>query len=352
MPKLSVARSPAAAVLARRGAWAYEVGDCLRLTAALPDDSIDLIVTSPPYPWARTYSIGFKMDVETWTRWMVSFVRIAARKCRGLIAINCDGHTRGHRYHPAPYLLMADLHRAGFTLRRPVVFHRVGIPGSGGRDWFRADTEPVVCVARPGRLPWSDNTACGHPPKWAPGGAMSHRMTGGERVNQWGGRMNTRSSGSQRRAHGGRQDGGRPSHQLATRRATRGSRNGDTHAEDSYTPPAMANPGNLRQQLYTADEVAALLADAGDVLHTVVGGGCMGHPAAHQNEAPFPTVLPELFVRSFCRPGGVVLDPFCGSGTTIQSALEHGRRAIGFDRRPSQRAVAAGRMRTVIPVGV
>ena len=31
-------------------------------------------------------------------------------------------------------------------------------------------------IGREGKLPWSDNTACGHPPKWAPGGEMSHRL--------------------------------------------------------------------------------------------------------------------------------------------------------------------------------
>ena len=35
----------------------------------------------------------------------------------------------------------ADLKRAGFNMRKPPVFHRVGIPGSGGPDWLRNDYE-------------------------------------------------------------------------------------------------------------------------------------------------------------------------------------------------------------------
>ena len=62
----------------------------------------------------------------------------------------------------------------------------------------------------------------------------------------------------------------------------------------------------------------------------------MGHSLAHENEAPFPESLVEPFVRCFCPPDGVVLDPFCGSGTTLAVALRLGRGAIGVDIRESQ----------------
>ncbi len=44
----------------------------------------------------------------------------------------------------------------------------------------------------------------------------------------------------------------------------------------------------------------------------------------------------EYFVRSFCRPGGTVFDPFCGSGTTMATAIRCGRNAFGIDIRKSQ----------------
>jgi site-specific DNA-methyltransferase (adenine-specific) len=36
--------------------------------------------------------------------------------------------------------------------------------------------------------------------------------------------------------------------------------------------------------------------------------------------------------RLACPPGGVVLDPFAGSGTTLQAAVEEGFSAIGMER--------------------
>ena len=47
--------------------------------------------------------------------------------------------------------------------------------------------------------------------------------------------------------------------------------------------------------------------------------------------APFPDALVEQCLAVGCPPDGVVLDPFCGSGTTMRVALENGRSAIGIE---------------------
>ena len=48
-----------------------------------------------------------------------------------------------------------------------------------------------------------------------------------------------------------------------------------------------------------------------------------------------PTVKPQSLMRWLCRlvtpPGGLVLDPFCGSGSTGCAALKEGFRFIGID---------------------
>lgn len=47
--------------------------------------------------------------------------------------------------------------------------------------------------------------------------------------------------------------------------------------------------------------------------------------------AVFPEALPATCIRAGCRPGGVVLDPFSGSGTTGLAALKAGCRYVGID---------------------
>ena len=274
--------------------------DAIDFLHAQEDDSIDLLFTSPPYELARTYGIRERMvGGEDWVKWMFAVVKAASPKVKGLIAINCEGQTRNYRYSMTPFLLAADLHRAGYNLRKPVVFHRVGIPGSGGPDWLRNDWEPIICVTRRGRLPYADNTACGHPPKWAPGGPMSNRTTKGHRV-RFPDRLN--------------QDGNRGEKRMGAPR---------------YQGVDIANPGN--------------------VIKCIVGGSAMGHALAHENEAPFPLELPTFFVKSFAPPGGVVCDPFSGSGTTAEAAIANGRNFIGCDIRQSQVDLTTRRYRTVTP---
>jgi DNA modification methylase len=47
--------------------------------------------------------------------------------------------------------------------------------------------------------------------------------------------------------------------------------------------------------------------------------------------APFPDELVERCLTVGCKPGGTVLDPFSGSGTTLRVALRFKRPAIGID---------------------
>ncbi|MBE3119590.1 MAG: site-specific DNA-methyltransferase [Candidatus Atribacteria bacterium] len=293
-------------------------GDCLPIMQGMEADSVDLVFCSPPYEAARTYGIAFNLRGQEWVNWAVPRYMECCRICKGLVAWVVEGQTKDFRWSATPLLLMADLHRAGVRLRKPPIFKRVGIPGSGGPDWWRNDYEFIVCASK-GRLPWSDNTANGHPPRWAPGGAMSHRVSSGGRVNQWGHSY----------ASGGTGSIGtdnitctkpRPSHKLQTRRKA----NGERLRDGEYTEPVLANAGN--------------------VVECIVGGGVMGSDFANDNEAPFPEDLVRPFVECFCPPGGVVLDPFSGSGTTVAVAVHHGRNAIGIDIRESQIELARKRI--------
>jgi DNA modification methylase len=62
--------------------------------------------------------------------------------------------------------------------------------------------------------------------------------------------------------------------------------------------------------------------------------------------ATFPPALIEPCILAGCPAGGVVLDPFMGSGTTAQVALQHGRQYIGCELNPEYEGLQQQRLLT------
>lgn len=279
----------------------------------LADGSVDLVFGSPPYCDARTYGIGIRMRAPEWVDWMLTCTHEAMRVSRGLVVWVCAGVTRKHCYWPAPEGLLWEWFKAGGHCFRPAYWFRHGVPGSGGKQGLANKIEYCLMFKRPGRLPFADPLAYGTKPKYAPGGEMANRLRDGTRVNQWGGRSAGKGGGSMngRTKHGKKVPGkDKPSHEFAEV-----GKDGKLKGH-GYSVPKLANPGNL--------------------LRYKVGGGALGNDLAHENEAPFPERLAEFFIRSYCPPDGTVLDPFCGSGTTLATAARCRRSAIGCDIRDSQ----------------
>ena len=67
----------------------------------------------------------------------------------------------------------------------------------------------------------------------------------------------------------------------------------------------------------------------------------VGHPA------PFPVELAERVVALYSYVGDVVLDPFCGSGSTCVAARRRGRHFVGYDVVPAYCELAMRRLAAV-----
>ena len=52
---------------------------------------------------------------------------------------------------------------------------------------------------------------------------------------------------------------------------------------------------------------------------------------AEKHPAPFPKELPHRLIKLYSFYGDTVLDPFMGTGTTAEAAIELGRNVIGYE---------------------
>ncbi len=58
---------------------------------------------------------------------------------------------------------------------------------------------------------------------------------------------------------------------------------------------------------------------------------CPVRPGENGHSATFPEELVRPRIVSSCPPNGIVLDPFCGSGRAIAATVSSGRRGVGVD---------------------
>jgi site-specific DNA-methyltransferase (adenine-specific) len=92
-------------------------------------------------------------------------------------------------------------------------------------------------------------------------------------------------------------------------------------------------PGGYRKPSETQRDQSRMTKQDFDIwfqqIWTIPGASTKKHPA------PFPLELAERLVRMFSFTGDTVLDPFCGSGTTMLAAAKHCRNSIGIEVDPA-----------------
>lgn len=98
-------------------------------------------------------------------------------------------------------------------------------------------------------------------------------------------------------------------------------------------------PGGYRKPTNAQREASRLTKDEFDrwfqQIWNITGASTKHHPA------PFPVELAKRLVRMFSFVADTVLDPFCGSGTTMVAALRTGRNSIGIEIDPEYCRMAA-----------
>jgi site-specific DNA-methyltransferase (adenine-specific) len=69
--------------------------------------------------------------------------------------------------------------------------------------------------------------------------------------------------------------------------------------------------------------------------------------ARNTHPTPKPITLMQHLIRLVTPPGGIVLDPFAGSGTTCLAAIEESMQFVGIEREDEYIAIARARVKAV-----
>lgn len=283
------------------------LGDAHEVLRALSDESVNCVVTSPPYYGLRDYGVPGQYGLEASPAEYVNQIRAVFTELRRVLAADGTlwlnlgdtyaskanagasvGRTRRadraeviparmNTTAEAPYksLLMIPervawaLIEDGWTLRNRIVWHKPNAMPESAKDRLSARHEALFLFTRSPRY-WFDQAAIREP---TTGGSHGHRP---DFNGRWAARIREANKGVS----------GAPSRTLGT-------------AGDTRTP--------------------------GDVWTIPIA------PFSEAHFAVFPPDLAERCVLAGCRPGGTVLDPFCGSGTTGMVAQRLGRRFVGVD---------------------
>ncbi|TDT94906.1 DNA methylase [Azorhizobium sp. AG788] len=366
------------------GRVALWLGDVRAALAAMAPDSVDCVVTSPPYWGLRDYGVSGQIGLEPTLgehlAVMVEVFDLVRRvlKPSGTLWINygdCYATTPNGRSAAAVKALGSDdrtfrdkpISTIGGALKPKdlcMVPNRLAIALQEAGWWVRSE----IVWAKPNPMPESirDRPATAHEKifmlsrserYWYDAEAVrQQRVSTGDYKTPDGWDTGPGGHGSVHRQ--GRQKG----ESVADKRLKQ-----DATAAASPSPARSRRVAGFNErwdatQKVRASDVAAPR-HAGGINHTGIEDvprgsrnlrNCEPAPVAvwpiatrpfkEAHFATFPPDLAERCILAGCPHGGLVLDPFGGAGTTALAALRHGRRAALIELNPEYAAIARTRI--------
>ena len=245
------------------------LGDCRQELANVADDSVDLIVTSPPYANQRASTYGGVKPAD-YVDWFLPITAELQRALKpdGTFILNIKEPAVNGERHTLVIELILEMRRQGWLWTEEFVWHKKNCYPGKWPNRFRDSWERLLQFNRQRKFKMNQEAVMVPVGDW------------------YDNRMRNLSD---------------------TDRIRDESKVGSGFGKkvENWLGRDLVYPTN--------------------VLHRATECGNRNHSAV------FPYWLPEWFIDLFTDPGDTVLDPFIGSGTTAFAALDKGRNVIGIE---------------------
>ena len=365
-------------------------GDCLEVLRTLPDCSVDSVVTDPPYGLSF---MGKKWDYD------VPSVEIWAECLR---VLKPGGHLLAFAGTRTQHRMAVRIEDAGFEIRDMIAWvYGSGFPKSHNLkdDWqgwgtaLKPALEPITVARKPligtvaenvlahgtgainidaSRVPTDSNVddpRLGGNGTWSSAkmaknvyeGGYAGERVGSSPLGRW--PANLIHDGSQLvldlfpEANSARANGNPNNPKRGTNHTATSYGQGDGKVTHDYRDSGSAARFFYCAKTSKSDRDEGLTNEPQAFVQFQTANGTSGKPSSlsegrdTQYRNSHPTVKPTDLMRYLCRlvtqPGGVVLDPFMGSGSTGKAAMLEGFDFIGIEREADYIKIAEARIKAV-----
>ncbi len=310
-------------------------GDALEVLGDLPDESVDCCMTSPPYWGQRKYSgggIGLEDEYRDYIDDLAAIFAQVRRvlKKTGSFWLNLGDAYQKKNLSGLPWrVALALVDRQGWILRNSVIWNKVKGGPDNSKDKLRNVHENLFHFVKAAKGYYYDVDSIRSRPgssRVVKGAVVSATGVSGVRYRRQL-ELSTSLSDMQKQAANEALDAILAEVQageLADFRMIIGNQQRTTHSDSERVSGRARELREKGFYFLKYHPKGSKPSDVWDILPEDT-------QKRRAHYAAYPEDLCKIPILATCPPDGIVLDPFCGTGTTMLVACKLGRKSVGVD---------------------